>query len=111
MTNKLVLTTNAKLSCSDQGSIAPTSTAKLTVDGYPVLIEASLVGKSVACPLGNNKCNAVSAVEQTAKASRLTISSEETPVVIFISSGIGKTDQQRLVLADNIQQKLSVATD
>ena len=48
-----VLTMNATIECSHKGSVTPSSSAKLKVDGKSVLLKDSVNGKSVSATCTN----------------------------------------------------------
>ncbi len=43
-----VLTTSSRVTCSSQGTVQTSSSAKLTVSGAPVLLANGIAGKSIA---------------------------------------------------------------
>ena len=108
MPNPPILTMQATLQCSDQGTIAPQSSAKLTVNNQPVLIEASIKNKLVACPLNESKCTTVQEIQRIALAKRVTVNNE--PVIVSIES-FATTDTGKPVTATNAQKKLTVKPD
>lgn len=115
-----VLTTASRVECGHSGSVATTSSAKLTVGGSPVLIHPSSInGKSVAgcatLPSSDSSgpidvtCTSVSSVTAGA-ASKLTSGGQ--PVTLDTLAGatdglVGKTPNPALGSPDAGQDKLT----
>jgi hypothetical protein len=107
-----VLTTASTVGCGhDPGSVATSSSAKLTVAGAPALVAASIVGKTVSgCSTpqtGSNKlCTSVTGVT-SGLAGKLTAGG--APVVL--STLVGATDgaPPGTLNAKLVQSKLTAA--
>ena len=108
MPNPPILTMQATLQCSDGGTITPQSSAKLTVNNQPVLVEASIKDQVVRCPLNESRCNSVASIQPSALAKRVTVNNE--PVIVSIES-FATTDTGKPVTATNAQKKLTVKPD
>jgi hypothetical protein len=113
-----VLTTQSTVTCGHipptPGTVQTESSAKLKVDGHPVLLESSVVGKRVVgCgtvppPASNARCAKVNTVENTPPP-KLTV--DGSSVLVDTIKGategqVGGVKPQRLLSATANQSKL-----
>lgn len=114
-----VLTTQSTVACGHGGTAAVVSSAKLAVNGMPVLLEAGVAGATIgACgttPAADASgptaapCSAVSTVD-SGRAAKLTV--DGAPVLLDSLTGstngmVAKLTPQTLLTATAGQQKLS----
>lgn len=91
-----VLTMGSKVTCEHEGAVGVSSTEKLKVSNYPVLVKASIAGKSIAANCTttdalddqgkqkDKKCTSVSSV-LTGEATKLKVNNQ--PVMLDTLSG------------------------
>lgn len=83
-----VLTEESTVTCGHQGSVTPTGIARLKVNGHPVLVKASLTGKSVSSCILTNATDSGGVLSQQCKTVSEVTSQSAGKLKVRIPDGI-----------------------